>query len=164
MPGRRAIAELAVVVARAGPAVGLFRRRFAAALHAARRHPAEAEPAGNRPRPETQVRLAVAELAVSAVAPAVGSVVGGHGAGVPVAHIDLPEVVRTCYRHGPHPPNRFRAIPELPVLVPAPAVDPVGRGHGAGVLNARAQLPEGEPAADRHRRESVGGRTVAELA
>src|SRR5439155_2695874 len=100
-PDGGAIAELAVVVAVAAPAIGPVGGRLAAAVEVACRHALKAESPGNRPRPEAQVGFAVAELTVSAIPPAEGPVEDRHPAGVEEPGVHLAPVARAGDGGGP---------------------------------------------------------------
>jgi hypothetical protein len=70
---RGAVAQLAVKVV-GSPVVGPVRGGLPAGVVDACSRTAEGEPTGNSPRPEAEIGLAVAQLSVSAIAPAKGSV------------------------------------------------------------------------------------------
>jgi len=125
--GGRAVAERTEGID--APAVGPVARGHATRMadDLARAHLEEAQPAGDRHRPQTVGIRAVAELAMDIETPAVGPVVRGHAAGVAAvrAHLAKPELAGD--RERPLTVDR-RAIAEPALEVEAPAVGPGGQG------------------------------------
>ncbi len=165
-PGRRTVAELAGVVA--APAVGQPVRGDAAGVRDTYAYGAEAKAAedGNRDRTARPVGFvagadvgpsasADAERPASVRPPAIGPIVGGDAARVVEARAHDTE--SQSPDHGSRPRDTIVPVhAELEVVhtvahlsgeAAAPAVGPVVCRHTAGVLVARAQLPDTSPVA-----------------
>src|SRR5512133_1504852 len=117
----------------------------------ARVHGAEAEPAADRDRHQAPGDRAVTNLAEIAVAPAVGPVPRSHPAGMGGASAHPPEAEPRAGDNDRRQAVGGRAIADLALGVPSPAVDPVRRGYGAGMGTTRIHLAEEAPARDRDR-------------
>src|SRR5215213_2016816 len=146
--GGQPVAELAAEVGT--PAVGHGRTRLAAGVSPSGAQLVEAEPTRDGRRFELlDSRSAVSQLAIGVRAPAVGAFAGRLATGVchPNRHPGERETARD--RSRPHP-YRAEAVAELSRRSIAPAPGPIGRGHRAGRLVARADLAERMAA--RHRR------------
>src|SRR5207249_2488236 len=109
-------------------------------------------------------RRALAELAVSVIAPAVRAGAGLHAP----AHVVPPgphggEVEPTGYRDGTALGNG-RPVAKLTVQVLAPAVCRTADRHAAAEVAARVHHGEAQPAGDACRHRALGRRAVPELA
>jgi hypothetical protein len=154
-PGGRPIAELAGGIG--APAVGPVLGGLAAGVEEAlRTHAAEAESAGYSPRPKAEVKLPIANLPASAVAPAESPIAGGHAAAMVQARFHLPELMSASHPRGPHSKGNRRAVTDCAEGVAAPAIGPVVGGHATGMVGARAYLAEHECAHDRNRPGAAG--------
>src|SRR5690606_13327293 len=107
---------------------------------------------------------AVAEFAVLVRAPAFRRPAAGHRAGVETSRAD--RAVSPGQPASAHlrVPRRCRAVAELALAVPAPALHAAAAGERAGVLAAGGdRLHATGEAADLHRRKALGIGAVAEL-
>ena len=173
----RTVAELPVAVS--APAVGCPSRREAAAVNRTRDNGAEAQPAGDGQGCRGRCGGAGAELTVVVVAPAVGCA----GAREPtrvgfldrpvcaVAHEEAAARGDGAKAETPRDRDRCqagcrgkRAVPELPVVIVAPAVGRPGAGEPAGVTAVGGDGGEAQAPGDSNRNRAVRGRPVAELA
>src|SRR5256886_952770 len=171
----RTVAELPVAVS--APAVGCPSGREAAAVNRTRDNGAEAQPAGDGQGCRARCGGAGAELTVVVVAPAVGCA----GAREPtrVGFLDRPVYAVAneeaaargdgAKAETPGDRNRCqagcrgkRAVPELPVVIVAPAVGRPGAGEPAGVTAVGGGGSEAQAPGDSNRNRAVRGRPVAE--
>jgi len=162
--GRRAVAELAVAV----PAPALEERaarHVRARVVASERQQPDGAADVDRGRGGASGRRAVAELAVAVEAPALEERAVRHvRARVGVSERQQPDGAADVDRGRGVAIGR-RAVAELAVAVPAPALEERAARHEyARVVGSERQQPDGAADVDRGRGVAIGRRAVAELA